>query len=129
MAIVLSIVVIVLHGLFMSHAGALWRDEADVVQLAMMPTARDILQNFQIGSTPILFPFSLRAYTAIVGDSDFALRVTGDARGNGNHECRLAECKISRSGSSPYFSAATRIQHSLHSMGRFDSRVWHRKRT
>ncbi len=82
-AIALSIVVIVFHGLFMSHAGALWRDEADVVQLAMMPTARDILQNFQIGSTPILFPFSLRAYTAIVGDSDFALRVLGMLVGMG----------------------------------------------
>ncbi len=82
-AIVLSIVVLVLHALFMSHAGALWRDEADVVQLAMMPTARDILQNFQIGSTPILFPFALRAYAAIVGASDFGFRVLGMLVGMG----------------------------------------------
>jgi len=82
-AIALSIVVIVLHALFMSHAGALWRDEADVVQLAMMPTVRDILQNFQIGSTPILFPFALRAYTAIVGASDFDFRVLGMLVGMG----------------------------------------------
>ncbi len=52
-AIALSIVVVVLHSLFMSHAGALWPDEADVVQLAMMPTARDILQNFKQVSFPI----------------------------------------------------------------------------
>jgi len=76
-AIALSIVVIVFHVLRLSHAGALWRDEADAVQLAMMPTAGDILQNFLIGSTPILFPFALRAYTAIVGASDFDLRVLG----------------------------------------------------
>ncbi len=52
-AIALSIVVIALHALRMSHAGALWRDEADVVQLAMMPTAKYILQNFQQVSFPI----------------------------------------------------------------------------
>ena len=83
MAIVLSIVVVLLHALHMSHAGALWRDEADVVQLAMMPTAWDILQNFQIGSTPILFPFGLRGYTAIVGAGDFGLRVLGMLVGMG----------------------------------------------
>ncbi len=57
-AIALSIVVIALHALRMSHAGALWRDEAGAVQLAMMPTAMDILQNFQHEAFPILFPFA-----------------------------------------------------------------------
>ena len=57
-AIVLSIVVIVFHALRMSHAGALWRDEAGAVQLAMMPMAREILQNFQHEAFPILFPFA-----------------------------------------------------------------------
>jgi len=52
-AIALSIVVIALHALRMSHAGALWRDEAGAVQLAKMPTAGDILQNFQHVSFPI----------------------------------------------------------------------------
>jgi len=76
-AIALSIVAIALHVLRMSHAGALWRDEAGAVQLAIMPTARDILQNFQHEGFPILFPFALRAYTAIVGASDFDFRVLG----------------------------------------------------
>ncbi len=82
-AIVLSIVVIVFHALRMSHAGALWRDEAGAVQLAMMPTARDILQNFQHEAFPILFPFALRAYTAIVGAGDFDFRVLGMLVGMG----------------------------------------------
>lgn len=82
-AIVLSIVVVVLHVLRMIHAGALWRDEAGAVGLAMMPTAGDILQNFQYESFPILFPFALRAYTAIVGSSDFDLRVLGMLVGMG----------------------------------------------
>jgi len=82
-AIALSIVVIVFHALRMSHAGALWRDEAGAVGLAMMPTARDILQNFQHEAFPILFPFALRAYTAIVGASDFDFRVLGMLVGMG----------------------------------------------
>ena len=83
MAIVLSIVVVVLHALRMSHAGALWRDEAGAVGLAMMPTARDVLQNFPLESFPILFPFALRAYTAIVGAGDFDFRVLGMLVGMG----------------------------------------------
>ena len=82
-AIALSIVAIALHVLRMRHAGALWRDEAGAVQLAMMPTARDILQNFQHEGFPILFPFALRAYTAIVGASDFDFRVLGMLAGMG----------------------------------------------
>ena len=82
-AIVLSIVAIVFHALRMSHAGALWRDEAGAVGLAMMPAARDILQEFPHESFPILFPFLLRAYTAIVGASDFELRVLGMLVGMG----------------------------------------------
>jgi len=82
-AIVLSIVAIVLHALRMSHAGALWRDEAGAVGLAMMPAARDILQEFPHESFPILFPFLLRAYTAIVGASDFELRILGMLVGMG----------------------------------------------
>ena len=82
-AIVLSIVVVVLHALRMSHAGALWRDEAGAVGLAMMPTARDVLQNFPLESFPILFPFALRAYTAIVGAGDFDFRVLGMLVGMG----------------------------------------------
>jgi len=82
-AVALSIVAIALHALRMSHAGALWRDESGALQLAMMPTAGDILQNFQHEGFPILFPFGLRAYTAIVGASDFELRALGMLVGMG----------------------------------------------
>jgi hypothetical protein len=52
-AIALSILAILLHALRMIHVGPLWRDEAGAVQLAMMPTARDILQEFPHESFPI----------------------------------------------------------------------------
>ena len=82
-AITLSILVISLHVVHMSHAGALWRDEAGAVQLAMMPTVGDILEEFPHESFPILFPFALRAYTATVGASDFDFRVLGMLVGMG----------------------------------------------
>ncbi len=55
-AVALSIVAIALHALRMSHAGALWRDESGALQLAMMPTAGDILQNFSMRA----FQYSFR---------------------------------------------------------------------
>jgi uncharacterized membrane protein len=59
------------------HAGALWRDECAVVQLAGMPSASDLLRNFQHEAFPPLFPFIVRIYTTLFGSSDVALRIFG----------------------------------------------------
>ena len=60
-----------------AHAGALWRDEAAVANLARMPSVTDIAQNFQHEAFPLPFPLLVRAYTSIVGTSDLALRSLG----------------------------------------------------
>ena len=59
------------------HAGALWRDECAVVQLAEMPSLSDLLGNFQHEAFPPLFPFIVRIYTILFGSSDTVLRVFG----------------------------------------------------
>ncbi|HET9856959.1 MAG TPA: hypothetical protein VFP99_03920 [Chthoniobacterales bacterium] len=60
-----------------THAGALWRDECAVVNLARMPSAAEIAQNFQYESFPVPFPILIRGYTDLFGTSDFALRCFG----------------------------------------------------
>jgi hypothetical protein len=70
----ITLVLIVVRG---THAGALWRDECAVVNLARMPSVADIAQNFQHEAFPILFPFFVRAYTNVLGTNDFALRAFG----------------------------------------------------
>jgi hypothetical protein len=64
-----------------NHAGALWRDECAVVQLARMPDVSDITQNFQHEAFPIPFPILIRGYTNLFGDSDTSLRAFGAAVG------------------------------------------------
>ena len=63
------------------HAGALWRDECAVVQLATMPTVADLFKNFQRESFPAFFPLMVRAHTAVFGTSDNAFRYFGVAVG------------------------------------------------
>jgi hypothetical protein len=60
-----------------THAGALWRDECAVVQLAGMPSASDVLRNFQHEAFPPLFPLIVRIYAIVVGSSDTVLRIFG----------------------------------------------------
>ncbi|PYK59274.1 MAG: hypothetical protein DME43_09320 [Verrucomicrobia bacterium] len=59
------------------HAGALWRDECAVVQLAQMPTVGDIAHNFQHEAFPPLFPLIVRGYITVFGSTDAALRFFG----------------------------------------------------
>src|ERR1700737_441230 len=76
-AIVLSTTVLFLLIVRTTHAGALWRDECDSVQLARMPRFADVLANLQYTSFPVLFPTLVRAYPPLFGESDFALRCFG----------------------------------------------------
>ena len=64
-----------------THAGALWRDECAVVNLARMPSLTDITQNFQHEAFPVPFPILIRTYTNVFGSSDAALRCFGVAAG------------------------------------------------
>jgi hypothetical protein len=83
LAIVLTLIVIFLHVERARRAGALWRDEAGAVQLATLPTVGEVFQRFPHEAFPPLFPLTVRAYTALFGDSDRALRLFGLAVGLG----------------------------------------------
>lgn len=60
-----------------TRAGALWRDECAVINLARMPTISDVAHNFQHEAFPVPFPLLVRTYTSLFGQSDFALRRFG----------------------------------------------------
>jgi hypothetical protein len=81
-AVLLSLAVIFLIAVRVNHAGALWRDECAVVQLAGMPHISDITGNFQHEAFPIPFPMLIRGYTNLFGDSDTSLRMFGAAVGS-----------------------------------------------
>jgi hypothetical protein len=76
-AILMTLLAGALHILRVSHAGALWRDEAGAVQLAMLPTLEEVFQRFPHEAFPMLFPLSIRSFVAVAGDSDLAFRLFG----------------------------------------------------
>jgi hypothetical protein len=76
-AFLLSALAIFLLVVRATHAGALWRDECAVVQLAAMPAVSDIFHNFQHEAFPPLFPLIVRGYMIVFGSNDNALRVFG----------------------------------------------------
>jgi hypothetical protein len=67
-----------LHVLFLLNAGGLWRDEADLVHLSLLPSVSEIWQNLPHDSCPILMHLAVRAWSAAgLGDTDLGLRVLG----------------------------------------------------
>jgi hypothetical protein len=76
-AILLSILVLFLLFVRATHAGGLWRDECDSLELARLPSFGDILQNLKFTSFPILFPTTVRVFTTLFGTSDASLRCFG----------------------------------------------------
>jgi hypothetical protein len=81
-AVLLSLMVLFFIAVRVNHAGALWRDECAVVQLARMPDVSDITRNFQHEAFPIPFPILIRGYTNLFGDTDSSLRVFGAGVGS-----------------------------------------------
>jgi heme/copper-type cytochrome/quinol oxidase subunit 4 len=79
LAVLLTATALFLLVIRATHAGALWRDECAVVNLARMPSLADITRNFQHEAFP--FPILIRAYTNVFGSSDTALRSFGIAAG------------------------------------------------
>jgi len=79
-AIALSTVTLFLLVVRATHAGALWRDEAESAQSAGLPIA-EMFKYFRSTSFPILFPLSVRAYATLFGTTDIGLRCFGLAVG------------------------------------------------
>ncbi len=76
-ALVLTALIVGLHVVRWAEAGCLWRDEAAAVQLATLPTVREVAGHFQHEAFPLLFPMAVRAVAAIAGDSDLGFRTFG----------------------------------------------------
>jgi hypothetical protein len=67
-----------LHVTFLSHAGALWRDEVNGVTTATAPTLADVWRLAEFSSYPLLYTFVLRAWTSIGAfGTDAGLRALG----------------------------------------------------
>ncbi len=75
--IVLTLLVVYLHWVFRQHAGGLWRDEVNTVQLATLPAFAQTWDNLQFDSFPILIFGLVRGWAALFATSDASLRTLG----------------------------------------------------
>lgn len=76
-AAALTLLSVYLHVQNFRHAGALWRDEVNTVELASEPTFSSIYSNLHFDSFPMLWVTLLRSYIRLAGSSDAALRGLG----------------------------------------------------
>ena len=77
-AILLTGIAVLLNVVAAVSAGPLWRDEANTVGLASLPTFREVWSNLQYDSFPILWIGFIRALGTIAGEmNDTAFRVAG----------------------------------------------------
>src|SRR5215471_14389274 len=74
-----TLAAIYLHVLFLLNAGGLWRDEANLVHLSLMPSLPEVWHNLPHDSCPILTHLVVRAWSAApsLGNTDAGLRVLG----------------------------------------------------
>src|SRR5437763_9023656 len=78
-AALVTLVAIYLHVLLLLNAGGLWRDEAVLVNLSLLPSLSDVWQNLPHDSCPIIMHLVVRAWSAAasLGNTDAGLRVLG----------------------------------------------------
>lgn len=77
-AILLTVVVLFSHVELFRHAGGLWRDEVNTLNLSTMPSLRDIWRLSQFDSFPLLWFLVVRGWTALSSAAnDTSLRVLG----------------------------------------------------
>jgi len=58
-------ILVVLHLVLLAHAGGLWRDEANLVNLSSMPP-REVWANLEFDSTPLGYVALLRAWISLI---------------------------------------------------------------
>jgi hypothetical protein len=79
LALVLLLLALALHLRFVQHAGGLWRDEANLANLA----SRSSLAGMAHDNFPVLMPLLVHAWQQVFGPSDTALRWLGAVIGLG----------------------------------------------
>jgi hypothetical protein len=82
--LILTGLLVYLHVVFFLHAGALWRDETNSVGIATLPSIKDIWENIEYDSFPILWHLTMRMWFALgMGGSDLNIRLLGLLSGIG----------------------------------------------
>ncbi len=78
-AALVTLCAVYLHALFFLNAGGLWRDEAQLVHLSLLPSFSEVWQNLPHDSCPILMHLVVRTWSAAAsfGNTDAGLRVLG----------------------------------------------------
>ena len=80
----LTALIVVLHGASLNHAGGLWRDEANTMSVATLPSLSLLWHTLKFEAFPLLPFVTLRGWAAMVGaDNDFGLRIFGFLTGLG----------------------------------------------
>jgi hypothetical protein len=78
LAVIGTLLAVILHVVFGWHAGALWRDEVNSLELATVKTLAELWQNLDYDSFPALFFLVLRPLAGVPADvSDSSLRIFG----------------------------------------------------
>ena len=73
-----TLAAIVLHVIYLTHAGGLWRDETISVHIATAATVGEMWRMLVYESFPVLFHATLRCWWAIgLGGTDFGFRCLG----------------------------------------------------
>jgi hypothetical protein len=76
--LLITLGLVVLHIEYYRHAGALWRDEVNSVNLAVMPSYAEVFANMHLDSFPAAWATVLHTWVALgLGDSDAGLRRLG----------------------------------------------------
>lgn len=84
LAAALTLAWVVYHIRFFLHAGGLWRDEVNSVDLCNSPRISDIIHNLQYDSFPLLWHLVLRVWIRSgIGSTDRGIRVLGLLTGLG----------------------------------------------
>jgi hypothetical protein len=73
-----------LHLRLLFHAGGLWRDEVNTLNVATMPSLAELWRGLEFESAPVFWLLLVRAWCALgLGDSDQGLRLLGLLTGLG----------------------------------------------
>ncbi|MCX6893920.1 MAG: hypothetical protein NTZ16_00075 [Verrucomicrobia bacterium] len=92
-ALLIAAVALALHVRFLNHAGGLWRDEVNLVNLA----GHSALADFAHDSFPVLMPLAVHGWMqAGFGKTDFGLRCLGALIGCGIVLALLANAWVTR---------------------------------
>ena len=75
-AVLMSAVAVQLHFVFLTNAGGLWRDEVGLVNIAALPSVKEIFYALLHDHCPIIYPLVLRSWMAL-WHTDLGLRTFG----------------------------------------------------